>query len=346
MVNQFMKLRLSTRSSNSGFTLVELLVTTLISTIILGASLSLIVDQRKQFLTDQNRTQTSQNLRAGMDLIGTDIKLTGERLEEDFEQPGVMLIDASHANNTSDSDELILQRKLIPEKLGVCADVAAGATSIAVSTASGSGLCIFSSNETPTADGLTDLLNIFRDYRCEEDGAAGCARTTALTGSNCDGECTWAYIYNPSTNSGEFFQYAFEEADSTDPELNRIYLGGTATLASAYPAADNPEIYLLEEREYRLNGDVLELVVNRQDSDALRLINEVQNFEVTIQASGVSNSSFNPNSVPSTALNWQNIEHIEVELKTNNPSQSDLITLAEDKRTLTSRFFPRNIISK
>lgn len=143
MVNQFMKLRLSTRSSNSGFTLVELLVTTLISTIILGASLSLIVDQRKQFLTDQNRTQTSQNLRAGMDLIGTDIKLTGERLEEDFEQPGVMLIDASHANNTSDSDELILQRKLIPEKLGVCADVAAGATSIAVSTASGSGLCIF-----------------------------------------------------------------------------------------------------------------------------------------------------------------------------------------------------------
>lgn len=95
-----------------------------------------------------------------------------------------------------------------------------------------------------------------------------------------------------------------------------------------------------------MNGDVLELVVNRQDSDALRLINEVQNFEVTIQASGVSNSSFNPNSVPSTALNWQNIEHIEVELKTNNPSQSDLITLAEDKRTLTSRFFPRNIISK
>lgn len=346
MVNQFMKLRLSTRSSNSGFTLVELIVTTLISSIILGASLSLIVGQRRQFVTDQNRTQASQNLRAGMDLIGTDIKLTGERLEEDFEQPTVMLIDESHGNNNSDSDELVLQRKLIPEKLGVCADVAAGATSITVSTASGSGLCIFSSNETPTADGLTDLLNIFQDYRCEEDGTAGCDRTIALSGSNCDGECTWAYIYNPSTNSGEFFQYAFEEVDSTDPEVNRIFLGGSSTLASAYPAAQNPEIYLLEEREYRLNGDVLELVINRQESDALRLINEVQSFEATIQAAGSSNSSFNPNGVPSTALNWQTIDHIEVELKTNNPAQSDLIALSEDKRTLTSRFFPRNIISK
>ncbi len=346
MVNQFMKLRLSTRSSNKGFTLVELLVTTLISSIILGASLSLIVDQRKQFVTDQNRTQASQNLRTGMDLVGTDVKLAGERLEEDFEQPAVVLIDESHSNNTSDADELVVQRKLIPEKLGVCADVAAGASSITVSIASGSDLCTFSSNETPTADEYTDLLNIFRDYRCEEDGTAGCARTTAPGAGNCDDECTWAYIYNPNTNSGEFFQYAFEDVDSTDPELNRIYLGGSSTLASNYPAADNPEIYLLEEREYRLNGEVLELVINRQNSEPLRLINEVQDFEVTVQASGASNSSFNPDGVPTTALNWRDIEHIEVELKTNNPATSDLIELSEDKRTLSSKFFPRNIISK
>ena len=347
MVNQYMKLILSSRISkknNKGFTLVELLVTTLISAVILGASLSLIVDQRKQFITDQNRTQVSQNLRTGMDLIGADVKRAGEGLEKDSKQPVIVLIDESHPNNDSDADELILQRKLIPEKLAVCEDVAAGASSITVSIASGSGFCRFSSNETPTADEFTDQLNIFRDYRCQEDGTAGCAGSPPDNCDDDDDECTWAYIYNPNTNSGEFFWYVFEDVDSTDPELNRIYLGGSSSLASNYPAADNPEIYLLEEQEYRLKGDVLELVVNRQESESLRLINQVQDFQVTLQASGASNSSFNPNGFNSGGVQppeWEKIEHVEVILVTENPAQSDLITLSEDRRTLTSKFFPR-----
>jgi len=334
---------ISEKNNNKGFTLVELLVTTLISAIILGASLSLIVDQRKQFVTDQTRTQVSQNLRTGMDLIGADVKRAGEGLEKDKKQPVIVLIDENDTNNYSDADELILQRKIIPEKLAVCEEVAIGASSITVSIASGSGLCNFSDGD---ADGFTDQLRSFREHRCEEDGTAGCIATTPDDCEEDDDECTWAYIYNTDKNYGEFFQYAFEDIDSTDPKLNRIYLGGSSSLDLNYPVADNPEIYLLEEQKYRLIDGVLELVVNQQDDEPLRLINQVQNFEVTIQASVPYGSpSFNPDRFNPIGVTppWKNIEHIEVILVAENPAQSDLITISEDedRRTLTSKFFPR-----
>lgn len=53
----------------------------------------LIVDQRKLFVEDQNRSQINQNLRAAIDLVGTDVKQTGERLVGNTQFPVVRVVD-------------------------------------------------------------------------------------------------------------------------------------------------------------------------------------------------------------------------------------------------------------
>lgn len=350
MATQFMKLKPSSPNLNKGFTLVELLVTTLIASVVLGLSLGLITDQRKQFVSDQVRAQSNQTLRVGMDMVGTDIKNTGDYLQSDGTLPVVTVV-----NGTSDGpDQLILQRKLIADSLTVCETVNSGnRTTIQVAVNPGNSDCpVFSDGNN---DNLTDTLTIARRERCEQDGTPGCSRTSALPAGDCDDECVWAYIYDPIDNEGEFFQYSFEEPDSTtNPTLNRIYVGGAATFTHTYEVANKPVIHLMEERHYSLdNSNVLRLSVNRQPS--LPLVNQVADFQVRAKLPTNSTpedevnhtTSLNDSDTYIRQVDWQTIEFLEVELNSIDPSESELTAVKNpDQLELTSRFFPRNALSQ
>ena len=364
MAIPFMKQKLSTQGLNKGFTLIELIVSSLIASVVLLASLSLITQQREAFLTDQRDTQISQNLRAAMDLIGTDIKQAGERLDSKSELPGISLVQGTAGG----PDTLRLQRRLIALDLNVCEDVTGGdeTITVAINAVDNADDCAFSdigpdtdgNPGTNDPDGLTDNLNAFQDFRCEADGVDSCSRTDAPEIGNCDDECVWAYIYDPVEDQGEFFQYSFEEFVAGTPARNQIHRGDAGTFQYDYQAENQPRIFLLEEREYSLDEDgVLFLRINRQDGDdsRLRLVNQIDDFQVEIDHPNLSEGDeFNPDLSPQTSSpplwdDWQAIEHIQVSFITADPATSDLIggndPDDEEKRSLSSRFFPRNVLS-
>ncbi|BDM77342.1 PilW family protein [Acaryochloris marina] len=349
MATKFTKLKLFSPTSNKGFTLVELLVTTLIATVVLVSSLGLISDQRRRFVSDQVRAESNQTLRVGLDLIGADIKNTGDFLETDINLPVVTVIDGA----SGAPDEIILQRKLISDTLTVCEDVNAGATTtITVAVRPGAGDCpIYSDGNN---DDLNDPLTLARRERCEQDDVAGCARNAALAANTCDDECVTAYIYDPVNQEGEFFSYMFEEPDaSPNPTLNRIYLGDSATFANTYQLANRPIIYLLEQRHYRLNNNVLQLSVNR--GNFVSIVNQVADFQVQAQLTTNPNPQDSFNSNPSVSGDpgvyqqttpWQTLQFLQVDLQSVDPSESDLTELDADQRQIASRFYPRNARSQ
>lgn len=63
--------------NNAGFTLVELLVTLVISLVIIGAAFVSFNSQQKQTLIQTNVSDTQQTLRAAMDFIARDIRMAG-----------------------------------------------------------------------------------------------------------------------------------------------------------------------------------------------------------------------------------------------------------------------------
>ena len=367
MVKQFIQLKRLTHDSNKGFTLLELLIAAVVSLIVLGLALKLIVDQRKLFVEDQARTQVNQNSRAAIDLVGTDIKQTGERLIG-TPLPVVQVINGA----SSSPDQLVLQRRVISEVLPVCQTISGSQSTIIVSTNPGNTACPFSDADTAT-NPLPDNLQQWQKNRCSKDDNDVCNRTTDITvDDSClaqggsDRECLWAYIYNPVNKQGEFFHYAFESSftsgGTTQYRIHRARSATANTWLNTYtytaptvasPNPINPVLYVLEERHYKLvnnlslTGDkVLELIINRQTTKPIRLVNQLSNFQVQaflVSAPLVPVDEFNatiPTS-PATFSNWQQIQAIKVELTAAKKLKpTDL-----NPPQISSKFFPRNAAS-
>lgn len=370
MVKQFMKLKQFIRDSNEGFTLIELLVTLVIASIVLGLSLSLIVQQRKLFVEDKARTQVNQNLRVVADLVGADIKQAGERLVGNTQLPVVKVIDGG-AGAPKPPDQLILQRKVIDQILPVCQTITAGTSqsTIDVSVKGATGDCTFSDGNIDT---WPDNLEQWQDSRCSKDNNNVCNRTANVANDTCveqaesatDRECLWAYIYDPVNNRGEFFLYAFEAPRDTPDTTNnrhRIYRAPSATASkntwlntytyNAAAPASNPLLYILEERSYslvnnpNLAGDkILRLVLNRQTTTPITLVNQLSNFQVQVVTPGSPNDvvleEFNPTNTITN--NWQQIKSIDVTFKPNLPPGS----IQKSDLELSAKFFPRNAGSR
>lgn len=281
-------------NSNKGFTLIELVVSGLVSLAILGVSLSLINTQRHQFLSDQTRNEANQNLRAALDLIGADIKVAGERFEGTTTLPVVRIFNGTGTDGAVDEhDRLVLQRNLLTESLTVCSEVSDSNKDIVVATSDTTDTCLFSDEDdgdpfsTPASeDALTDSLNAFKNARCAADGVDACktSRTLPSSVSTCDEECTIGLIVDADDpNENEVFFYAGEQcvdADTTnnataaddcvdrangeDVEVQNTIRAIPLQLRAGAPLdgwvhsyAVGSKIYLFEEREYRFerSGD-------------------------------------------------------------------------------------------
>jgi len=378
MVKQFILLKQFIHDSNKGFTLLELLVTLVVASIITGLALKLIVDQRQLFLNDQIRTQTNQNLRASLDLVGADIKQAGERLTTST-LPVIKIINGATAD---DPDELVLQRLIIDQILPVCQTVTKNTTQSTIEVAQRGGVGLCNASFSSPTDILPISLNQWKDSRCVRDGIPGCARTTNInrvtTTNRCaeekdgiDRECLWAYIYDPANNRGEFFLYGFEDPKDTPNTSTNTYRihrvdGGTwqNTYTYSNTSATNPILYILEERRYRLvaNGSddkVLELTINQQTSpnflvdkqtSPIRLVNQLSNFKVqALMQNNITPSprvNFNnPASLPTAPAvdDWKQIKAIEIKVTARNTAPN---STKVSNPTSSAKFFPRNISSK
>ncbi len=284
-------------SSDRGFTLLELLVTTVLGLLLVVLILGTITANRRLYKEDIVRTKVNQNLRGAMDIIGADIRLAGENLGPTF--PAIQLVNGAAGG----PDTLVLRRNLVPEVLQVCVALSAGSTAALRFAIPGTTAgCIYS--------GETTAYNSWRSYRLANQNSVD------------------SFVWNVSAKVGEFFRYTGETDSGTGYSITR-----SGAWSNAYPVA--AAAYLLEEWRFAVSGDVLQLVRNQDDENTVNLAFEVQDFQVRVlMQDGTIKTSFTTND------SWTTISSLEVVLSSSDTFQREDLT-----RTLTSRFFPRNILS-
>ncbi|MGC8968386.1 MAG: PilW family protein [Thermus sp.] len=296
-----------------GFTLVELLVALGIGSLLLGLLLSTTLSNRRLYALDQNRTAVNQNLRAALDLLVADVRQAGERLPVDF--PAV---------EVRNGNELILRRNLLDVAMAVCDrnGISGNQDNIPVADRNPNNAtpdyleaCAFRDANNNRYD---DRIDAWREYRCNSDGVPGCDDNKGNPR-----EVVRAYIYDPSTGRGEWFDY-----DAEDSSGVKIHKGNNERWQNSYGPLSR--LYILEERRYFLEGGVLKLQENGRAAKGL--VADVTAFNVRAKARGNWYTSF-----PSANLNWRTLEAIEgtVEVRIGNVA-----------RTMTTQAVPRNVFSQ
>jgi len=300
----------STRDSTDGFSVVEVLVAMTITSVFAAAALSIAFSTQGLLEADERRTTVNQNLRAGIDLLGIDIRQAGERLPGDA--PAIQIM-----NGTSGApDRLMLRRNQLDYVLPLCKDITGGssADSVFVAKKKITGKVPPGCYPVPDAngDGWPDNLEAWRNYRIANGGSVQ------------------AYIHNPITGLGEFFIF-----DAEDSSTFHLHKANGASWQHDYQMNQDPRIYILEQKEYRLQDGVLQCMVNDDTSSVLNLVSHLEDFQIR--------AIFNDGTVQQTfggTDDWVRLQSLEVALVGQIEGKDTTF-----ERTLTSRFFPRNVLS-
>lgn len=241
----------STRNSERGFTLLELLIAAVVSTIVAGVVLPVVLSGRQVYALDQNRTSVNQSLRGALDLLGADVRQAAEMLPGNF--PAIVVIDGGDG-----PDELILRRNLLDEVLAVCKDVNGSVIFIADPGAKPRPEC---APQDKDSNGWPRNIGAWRNYRL---GVLGKVLT--------------AFVYDPVGRRGYFVRYDGEDSSG----LKLHFTGG------GWPANDRPgvgwRVYVLEERRYRLDPSqgLLQLIVDGDQASPRNLAAGVTGMRLSV----------------------------------------------------------------
>jgi len=301
------KERIFSGSLNRGFTIIELLVATLVGTIVIGLALSSSLAVRDVYEKDLVRSRINENIRGAMSVLGATVREAGENL------PGTFKAVEFVPGTGSASDELILRRNLKDEVLKVCQDITAGssASSVYFALATGPQGCAYSDNAYN--------FNQWQTYRTAEGGSVQ------------------AYIYDHASGEGEFFEYTSE----TDTGTSFAIVRSGGSWANDY-STDSAAVYILEEWHFSLVDDagsdtkILRVVENGEETEAMNVMYGIYDFQV--QAVMTDDSKQDNFASDETWVDLKAVEVTTVGLDYDRDGSTAF-------RTLTSQFFPRNILS-
>jgi prepilin-type N-terminal cleavage/methylation domain-containing protein len=282
------------RNSKTGFTLIELIVGLVIMVIVGGLAMNAFIQASKNFSDDKKNIDSSQNLSAVLEVIGNDIKQSGEQINE-FNFP-VIKIEPAGSGSMSGSSKITIRRALTTP-LTLCETIAAGSMATALTVADNSianancqvGTLV--STTTPVVTRPT-LLKEARDYRCKLDDING--DYTDATRDFCfSGSTTEKVLAAMSDGAGNLRLFRYLDDDESSPNI-QYRLTTEQPLSNSFSTstpnvvtyATGSPIYLIEERTYSLdpNGN-LQL---ERDASGTRetLIKGIQSFKVSARVYG------------------------------------------------------------
>lgn len=305
----------SRNSIRPGFSLLEVLFALIVMGLISALSMPLVVGARNIAKADQLRTGANQGVRAVSDMIGTDIRMAGERFpaSSSLPLPPIQIT----AGSGSTQDEIALRRNLWDGTFPICANVNTGHSTIRVVRPSGwaqAGTypeCIQPSDPSGWPVNLAEVQAL-----AAEIGVGGVLR---------------GYIFDDANDRGEFFDFRIESDANTTHRITKV---GSGNFTYSYTLANRPRIYILEERLYRVRSSILELLVN-QDTP-LRVSAGITGLRaLNVMRDGTLSAT-----IPS-GMTWRDIASVEItvtSLQTEGPEQAE--------RSLTTRYFPRNVLSR
>jgi prepilin-type N-terminal cleavage/methylation domain-containing protein len=306
----------------AGFSLVELLVAMAVMGIIGSLLIPLVLTSRQAVQADQIRVGVNQQLRSASDLLGADIRTAGERFPS---RAALQLQPIEIVKGSGDDpDEIILRRNLWEGTLPLCQATLAGSTQNVV----------VSAPDPPDA-----TWNAFPE--CLQPYLGGWPRNVSeirdLANEIGEGGVLRGYLWNQSLNdgagNGEFFNFEIPSSSGDNNEIRRVGGGGWQF---THERVDQPRIYILEERRYRLRDDVLELVINGSTDSALRAVSGI----TALTAQYILDDDSVVDVLPADT-SWRNIRGVSVRLTSSEERGRE-----GTERTLASTFFPRNILSR
>jgi prepilin-type N-terminal cleavage/methylation domain-containing protein len=306
-----------------GFSLVEILVALTVMGVVGLLLMPLMLGARTMVEADQLRTATNQGVRAGAELIGSDIRMAGER----FPRGGALALSPVQiVPGGSSPDEITLRRNLWEGTLPVCeASVDDSDVSIQVVRLAGDAFW--------TPSNLADYPECGQPIDPGSGWPKNLHEVDALADSTTPTGVLRAYILDPATGVGEFLDFEVHSDAHTTGVIHRV---GSAPIVNTYPLANKPLIYVLEERHYRLRSGILELVRNGQTATPLR---------VTAGITGLVTRYVLPDGSVVSALasgtTWRDIRSVQVMLTGTAAVGPDSTV-----RSLTARYFPRNVLSR
>jgi prepilin-type N-terminal cleavage/methylation domain-containing protein len=192
MAQKYTILKAITRTSNKGFTLLELLVGMIITLIIGGLAMQAFINASATFSKDKKSIESDQNLSAVLDIIGNDIKQAGENIGDKNFPTIEFGVDSASTATPAKSSKIIIRRAL-SEPLTLCENLPANPTAttqiLVVDTTTSNTSCkvtqLLRSRNTATSSAVFDPLPIAtaitpalnpllpgalrnaRDYRCQ-----------------------------------------------------------------------------------------------------------------------------------------------------------------------------------
>ena len=204
-------------------------------------------------------------------------------------------------------DQLIIRRNLLDESFNFCQAIAASSNNTQIIVADNS-LTTQGCDKTSNATAYTN----WSAYRTAHNGAVD------------------AYAYDRVAHLGEFIRFTAEVNNSTQYQITK----SAGTWAHGY-AVGSANLYVLEEWKYRISNNTLQIIVNQDTANTLDVVDNVNDFQVTARLqNGTTQNAF------SVTDSWSSLESLEVSI-----TGRDTYAKSNVQRTLTSRFFPRNILS-
>ena len=201
---------------------------------------------------------------------------------------------------------LTLRRAVIDEILPLCQSLTTGQSAPRI---------YFAKSGTTAGcalSGQTHNFESWRDYRVSQGGTVE------------------IFIYDYSAKRGQFLSYTGEtQAGSTD-----YYLSTSGTLTYNYPTSSTA-IYILEEWVFKVENQMLQLVQNRNSGNPQNVSFGISDFQAEVEMSdGTLQNTFTSSDV------WTQMAGITISI-----TGSDHFAGLPVTRTLSGRFYPRNILS-
>jgi len=265
--------------NEKGFTIMELMVASTLSGIMMALIVGNVLSGQTTYSEDVIRTKINSNLRSSMDIMSMNIRQAGENLPVEFEVVKVL------SGLDEDPDELTLRRNLVSDVFTICHHLAVGGTQVYVSSTS------LTDTECQIA-GVRSTQESFKNHRLAQSGNVK------------------VFLYNRTSGSGEFVDYTFEGEVGTPTQL---YLTIGAPVAAYNELTSN--VYLIEEWHFQLNTitNTLELFLNGNANTAQAVAFDVSDFQVRLEMNDLSYIDALDGSHPT--LNWKNIRQVEITLE-------------------------------
>lgn len=264
------------RSSNRGFTIIELMVVFLLGSIILAMSVQLATSSQRSYRNDLVRTRLNQNLRSALDLVGIDVREAGENLTSIF--PAVEIINGADGA----PDQLVLRRNTLDEVLNICVALNNGNSGNQVQFALAGSIapgCIY--------DNQTNSFTSWQAHRIAQGGTVK------------------AFVYNSTSRTGQFVDYVGETDSGTEYFIN---LDPAVTWSADYQVGASA-VYMIEEWRYSLNADYLQLAVDGDNANPFNIAFGISNMQIrALLQDGTIAEQFLP------ADNWTALRAVEVTL--------------------------------